>query len=258
MSEKGIIIGCDKNQEWLLPWWWENYQKHNDYPVAFFDFGMSEQAISFCRDKGLYREIPKELVIEDISSMIQDENLKAWEEYFSKEKFWASRPGWLKKCVAAFLSPFQQTIWLDMDCQVHSNLKSLYEFLDQHDIAMIKEDVAITLLDHVLGSSYIDEPLYNTGVIAFRSQSPIISKWFSFTKENKHAFSGDEHMLSRLLYENQIPVNELPIIYNLQGIYPGLNPVITHYAGMRGKEYLKSQIAYSFEDPFHHLNQENP
>ncbi len=52
MGKEGILIGCDRNQEWLLPWWWDHYSAHNAYPVAFADFGMSKKALAWCREKG--------------------------------------------------------------------------------------------------------------------------------------------------------------------------------------------------------------
>ena len=38
---KAFLIGCDKNVEWLLPWFIENYKKHNSTPLIFADFGIS-------------------------------------------------------------------------------------------------------------------------------------------------------------------------------------------------------------------------
>jgi hypothetical protein len=58
MSQSGIIVGCDANQEWLLPWWWDHYCKHNSYPVAFVDFGMSEAALAWCQEKGQCISLP--------------------------------------------------------------------------------------------------------------------------------------------------------------------------------------------------------
>jgi hypothetical protein len=48
----GIIVGSDQTQEWLLPWWWKNYARHNTYPVVFVDFGMSLEKKAWCREHG--------------------------------------------------------------------------------------------------------------------------------------------------------------------------------------------------------------
>ncbi len=61
---KGILIGCDQNQEWMLEWWWAHYSRHNCYPVAFVDFGMSQEAKKWCQSKGhwISLDAPKNFV----------------------------------------------------------------------------------------------------------------------------------------------------------------------------------------------------
>lgn len=49
---KGILVGCDQNQEWLLSWWWDQYSAHNSYPVVFVDFGMSKTGVAWCNERG--------------------------------------------------------------------------------------------------------------------------------------------------------------------------------------------------------------
>ena len=56
----GVIVGCTANFEWLLAWWWMNYQMHNiEYPVTFFDFGdMSPVAKEWCKKRGELKSLP--------------------------------------------------------------------------------------------------------------------------------------------------------------------------------------------------------
>jgi hypothetical protein len=35
---KLFITGCDKNTRWMLPWFLENFKKHNDTPIEVFNF----------------------------------------------------------------------------------------------------------------------------------------------------------------------------------------------------------------------------
>jgi len=51
VSDKRTYRSCDKGQQWLLPWWWEQYSAHNSYPVVFVDFGLSEKGIA-CAKRG--------------------------------------------------------------------------------------------------------------------------------------------------------------------------------------------------------------
>ena len=41
--ENLFITGCDRNTEWQLPWFWENYSEYNDTPLLFVDFGVSKE-----------------------------------------------------------------------------------------------------------------------------------------------------------------------------------------------------------------------
>lgn len=52
MDEKGVLIGCDRGQEWLLSWWRDKYRAHDRFPVAFLDFGMREEARNWCASRG--------------------------------------------------------------------------------------------------------------------------------------------------------------------------------------------------------------
>src|SRR5690349_19670492 len=124
-AEKGIIVGCDLHQEWLLEWWWELYRAKNTFPVAFADFGMSEHAKNWCASHG-------ELIIVDIdTSFVKSSN----ENFFTRggrtealygSSFEASRHSWFKKPFACLLSPYEITIWIDLDCEVLTKLDDLF------------------------------------------------------------------------------------------------------------------------------------
>ena len=43
MPDKLIVTGCDEKTEWQLPWFLDNYFKHNTIPIAVANFGMSEE-----------------------------------------------------------------------------------------------------------------------------------------------------------------------------------------------------------------------
>lgn len=238
MTSKGIIIGLDHNLEWLLYWWWENYKKFNDLPIAIFDFGMSASGIEMANAIGNIFSIPKELVAEENSKEISLADKKKWEIIFDKKNFWISRPSWFKKPIAAMLSPFEKTIWIDLDCEIHSNIEHMFEFIQNHPLALVRESIESNFLDHIMGCSYVDEVVYNSGVIVFYPKSDVIRKWYQLTFDQSFAFSGDQHVLSRVIYENRYPVMEMEYIYNLQGINPEITPIITHYSGADGKKEL--------------------
>src|SRR3569832_2184099 len=51
--EWGVVVAADRGAEWLLSWWWGCYSKHHQQPVAFVDFGMSQEARKWCSERGI-------------------------------------------------------------------------------------------------------------------------------------------------------------------------------------------------------------
>jgi len=237
---KGVIVGCDHHQEWLLSWWWENYAVHNCHPVAFFDFGMSEEARSFCTSKGSLIVIPASEWVNDSLEGIASETLDKWAFSFGRERMQTSRSAWMKKPLAAKLCPFDEAIWIDLDCMVLGDLTPCYDLIAEHDLAIMPEGFAGSFLDHVQGSSFFDEVIFNSGVFVFKKGAQIIEKWAAYTRKYCHQFSGDQHILSRVIYNEAIPVNFLPERYNFMSTFPSDPPaVIIHFAGVNGKAIIR-------------------
>ena len=94
---KAFLTGCDYKHEWILPWFFENYKKHNNTPLIFADFGVKN----------------KDIIKDNVHAIINLKNLK--------EK------GWFKKPKAMLNCPSEKTVWLDTDCQVLSNIDSIFE-----------------------------------------------------------------------------------------------------------------------------------
>jgi len=89
--KKGVLTGCNAEQEWMLKWWWGNYSKQNNYPVTFCDFGMSLGARKWCETKG-------NVLPFDPKSISTDKNhLAPWSDKVSlstlnKRSVWFSNP----------------------------------------------------------------------------------------------------------------------------------------------------------------------
>lgn len=237
---KGVIVGCDHQQEWLLSYWWEHYTKHNIHPVAFFDFGMSEEAQSFCSSKGLLISIPESEWADDSLEEVPSQTLDNWAFSFGRERLERSRSAWLKKPLAAKFCPFEEAIWVDLDCLVFDDLTPCFDLVAEHDIAIMPETDAGSFLDHVHGISFFDEIIYNSGVFVFKKGAQVIEKWAAYAREFAQQFSGDQHILSRVIYNEGIPVKVLPEQYNFMSISPRDPPaVIIHFAGHNGKAILR-------------------
>lgn len=90
----GVVVGCDACQEWMLPWWYENYTKHNAYPVVVADFGMSGR---YGLDSIKIPTIPGVKV-------------------------------WFNKPVAIREAPFDCTVWIDIDCEIRGDIGRIFEY----------------------------------------------------------------------------------------------------------------------------------
>ena len=236
MSE-GIVVASDLTQEWLLPWWWEHYQKHNTHPVCFIDLGMSHEMKEWCRQKGKWIPLVDikpffDEIEEDFNfSIAQKEDLPSslaqeWENVFDSQ-VWAYRNVWFKKPLACLLSPYSKSIWIDLDCEIRGSIASLFPLCENPS-----EISAAKVFFH-----------FNSGVFVFKKEAPIIRDWAIQSIQNNHLFSGDEEVLSSIIENKKLPIQELPLIYNWSRLYPD-NPdaVILHWHGKYGKAVINHQI----------------
>lgn len=224
--DEGIIVGCDLFQEWLLPWWWESYRRHNRYPVAFFDFGLSERMKKWCLERGELIRL-RGLLVKDREE-VHPSLTHQWESRYG-ENFWNSRDAWFKKPLACHRSPFQKTVWLDLDCEVRGPLDFLFKAcLHPSEIALAKDQIAAT---------------YNSGVISFRQSSGIIAEWADQSLEKTGDFRGDQDLLSHIIADRNASICELDPIYNWNVGY-GDNPktVICHWLGETAKTVLRDHL----------------
>jgi hypothetical protein len=250
---KGIIVGSDANQEWLIPWFWENYSKYNSYPVAFFDFGMSDEMVTFCKEKGLYFSLKEEL---PLKKEIKEEFYALFCEMLG-DKAWALRDVWFKKPFACALSPFEKTIWIDSDCLVLKDLSELFSILpDDHELAIYPSRESDQVLMKLKGLYDFDETHYNSGVIVFRKGANFIADWTNASLSQENDFVGDDFLLSKILCKKGYKVFPLHEKYNFMDLTKDprnyeLMPdfkervdqcLIHHYIGPTGK----SRIYFEF------------
>ena len=104
---KLFITGCDKNTEWMLPWFIDNFTKNNDCPLMIFDFGMSPEVAVFC---------------DAVKVSGQD-------------------VGWFKKPKAMIEATkhSKYICWLDTDCHVQANIEDIFDYVEPNKIAMVED-----------------------------------------------------------------------------------------------------------------------
>ncbi len=233
-KERGVLCGAERSQEWLLPWWWDRYSEHNSYPVTFFDFGMSDEMKAWCTERG-------EVVSMGIDSSwitprknIDETLAKTWERDYGW-RVWNCRQTWFKKPFAFLESPYEEGIWIDIDCEVLGSLKALFDHFDSNrEMALVRDYDC----DHL--SQLSPNIRYNGGVVVFQHGISILEDWAKSAMTQNHLFGGDDPLLSHLIHTHQLPIQELPEIYNWR-MARGLNlcAVILHWVGNGGKEYIR-------------------
>lgn len=232
----GIIVGSNERQEWLLPWWWENFRRHNQYPVSFVDFGLSKEMKMWCKERGELIALPMPALFVKDRDEVDDILAKEWEGRYS-DIFWQSREAWFKKPHACLRSPYQRTIWIDLDCEVVGSLEDLFNTCDNSSgICLVKDCAALDSLF----------PIYNSGVIAFQKNHPLILEWARQSIEKNGLFRGDQDLLSQIIGENKVSIYELSSIYNWNiGFNQRKDVVIYHWLGDAAKNILKNKLILS-------------
>ena len=226
----GIIIGVDKNQEWMLEWWWENYFRHNDYPVLFADFGMSPRGLEFCRSKG---EISKRVELDDTP--------------------------WFKKAFGCLQSTFKKSLWLDTDCEVRGSLKPLFDLPAGHEFsAAIDRGTPQKWYDALPK----DMVVFNSGTLVFSHGEPVIQKWALMTllmltlepaKGKLKIPTGDQEIFG-LAVRHYAPERMKPI--PIEMVRLRIEPdrveygecIVKHWTGAHGKKRIKEMTPrYTFQ-----------
>ncbi|MCX6988534.1 MAG: hypothetical protein NTZ52_03390 [Chlamydiae bacterium] len=234
MDHQGVIIGCDQKQEWLLPWWWDHYSQHNSHPVACFDFGMSPKGIAWCREKGQHIKLNESVALDD--QTIPCTQKEKWENRMGKG-FWSVRSAWFKKPLTLLQSPFDISLWIDLDCQINGSLEPLFNsLLFGGEIGLVKEPHFLTTELKDNGFLMQDALNFNSGVIVFRKQTNILHQWAMEAIEHHAQHIGDQDALNHALLNHQSHIIELPIEYNwIRHLGPNKKALIYHFTGSPGK-----------------------
>jgi hypothetical protein len=243
MIDNGIIVGCDSRQEWLLPWWWQNYRTHNEYPVVFIDFGMTSEGIAWCQTKGECMSLPPSQVLPAMEGEVSESTKKRWEYRYGGD-IWSRRGVWFKKPAALLRSPFQYTIWLDLDCQVKASLEAVFSALYFGiDIALVREPEYIHIIDQLENLLLPGEIHYNSGVVAYRRQADVLHQWVDLATTASDQFCGDQQVLSRAIHLCKPALFELSSLYNWSRILePNPEIKIHHFHGEIGKQEIRKML----------------
>ena len=230
-EEDGVLVASDISLEWLLPWWWENYIRHNSHPVAFVDFGMSLSMKEWCKKRGEYIPLPVADLFVAAKEEIDPQLVDQWETLYGN-RFWPSRGAYFKKPLACLQSPFRRTIWIDLDCEIQGSIEKAFQCCENP-----------SGLSH---ARELSGPLFNSGVIVYRRGSSLMEQWADASFRSNHRFATDQDILSHLIHLSQaqnVSVSELPPLYNWSR-FRKENPeaAIVHWHGAIGKRVIYEKI----------------
>ena len=106
-SSNLFITGCDANTQWQLPWFVDNFKKHNpNAELLIFDFGMKNNPFPTISKKHL-----------------------------SSDKGWFKKPSAMMK--ASIVA--DKVCWLDTDCEVREDISSIFNYIEPNKLAMVED-----------------------------------------------------------------------------------------------------------------------
>lgn len=213
-QDKLFITGCDDSQSWMLPWFIENYRKHNDTPICFCDFGVDQATIAWMQTTQVF----------DMFLQIKDVKVG----------------GWFLKPYALYHSPAPTTCWIDTDCEVLGDISGVFDYIQPGKLAMAVDRP---------WSRRSGEEWHNSGVVGVKGKPEVLRKWMRAIEiEPKR---GDQETLHHILptpLDKMINITEIPNRYNWLRVQvendneDSPNKLIMHWTGKKGKDKIKDKI----------------
>tara|TARA_B100000902_G_C27175990_1_gene846381 strand:+ start:311 stop:946 length:636 start_codon:yes stop_codon:yes gene_type:complete len=201
-----IITGVDSKHEDLVYWWYKNIIRHMpETKVGIWDFGMTP-------------------------------NMR---EQLSHLPIWLSEPtphqvlAWFHKVKAVRETPSNSVAWLDVDCEVLTNIEDVFDLVPPGMIGLTRDIVRANW--------------WATGVIVVNDRPPLLEEWDKRLQAGD-GIRGDQEALHDLInIQPHEQIIELPQDY--QWLRIALNKgkdsptkKIIHWTGPKGKEIIRKNI----------------
>ena len=203
-----ILTGVDSNHEDLLPWWLNNAIKHNSNEnIGVWDFGMS----SVMRER------------------IQKEYPDVWLSVALDKR---SDSGWFYKLHAIIDAPEKRVAWLDIDCEILTNIEDVFDLVPPDMIGLTR--------DWVRGNWWA------TGVIVVNDRPDLLYKWNDRLLSGN--IRGDQEALEALIGKNtHEEIQELPQDYqwlrlSIANGKDSPTKKVVHWTGPEGKRIIRESI----------------
>ncbi len=243
IASQGVIIGADKTQEWMLGWWYAHYKKYCDYPIAICDFGLSKNGLTKAKQIGTVLDFDKTSLLKLFNKTLCPKKETSWQELYSG-KLQNIHPIWMLKPFGLAHTPFEKTIWIDLDCQIQGKLDDIFSFIDNSTgFTIVPEMPDYQSLLESKGYLLPGEIVYNSGVIGYKQGCKIIDLWKDEVLSHHTNYLGDQDALSRIIHRHRLPVHRMRMGYNAR-LRHAQDPstVIVHYVHLWGKKYILEQM----------------
>lgn len=166
---------------------------HCSLDVAFIDLGMDTKGKSWAKKRGLYIDRSTH-----VSQFKEKEPpaflIKKWKEIMQGD-ISIFRPYWFAKPLALCCTPFQHTLYLDVDCEVKAPLEDVFLSLEANDCALCQESFAWHELLVQQGLKSPLERTWNSGVIAYHCHCPSLG-----------GFDAQYDLVQQLAMTGRIPI----------------------------------------------------
>jgi hypothetical protein len=240
----GILVGCDLNQQWLLPDWYAHLRKHNpDISVAFGDLGMSEEGRKWCETRGMVipaSQIPP-LPPRQSEGRGWPYGGERWlQDGLMRDVSLPERSVLFRKPLLMKESPFERTLFLDLDCQVLGSLSPLFSTQLGPTKMALRTSTNFFEMEAIGTNQKMPIQSYNSGVVLLEKGSRLLDFWIFLLGMEISSFSNDDRLLSFAISKYEMPVTCLALEYNwLYHWGPNPQAIIQHWIGEVGKQAFR-------------------
>ena len=112
-------------------------------------------------------------------------------------------------------SPYQHTIWLDIDCEVLCDIEPLFDYCTSNlQFSAVRSLPAGQIWAYNNQFLKPGQVHYNGGVIAYDRNSQLLEKWTEQTQLASEHYFADDIAFSAIIAEQNLVMDEIPKEYN--------------------------------------------
>ncbi len=159
---------------------------------------------------------------------------------------WNNRGVWFSKALSLDKTPFENSLWIDLDCEVLQNVAPLFEMSE------VKDGFSISYSfdeekDPLKKMKILKKGVrgVQSGVFAFKKNSPVVSAWIDRCITHHRIEFSEETTLSHLLDEKSFEITYFSNKFNwTTPKIAHIGAVILHHSSATQKRNLLNSIRF--------------